>query len=431
MLVPICNGCRNRTPVEEVSVQQSGLSIESDPASQLVIASDDWPSWRGGAGQGIASDRTLPTTWSSSQSVAWQTSIPGRGHSAPIVVGDTVYLASADDQEQQQMVLAYDRTTGNEKWRQVVHSGSFPSKRQVHNKATNANSTLACDGERVFIAFLNNQKITASALDLGGEIIWQTVLGSFESRFGYAPSPVLYKSAVIFAADNEGGGYLTALDRQSGEIVWRVKRPEISTYSSPVIATLGGKGQLVISGCDQMVSYDPTTGDQNWATECISDATCGTAVWTDDKVFASGGYPDTETVCLDAEGERIWSNRTKVYEPSLLVVDQSLFGVTDDGIAYSWNAEDGKMNWRKRLGGSFSASPVLCNGMIYVPDLAGNTYVFEASAESYEQVAKNKIGDDSYASPAIAGNQLFLRVGFGKEKDRREKLVCIASGEEI
>lgn len=418
-------GCSRSNPVEEISVSKSGIAVVDQ--SDAVPAEDlPWSGWRGPNGNGIANDQPLLTTWSKSENVIWTADVPGRGHSSPIVVGDLVCLATAIEKSEKQQVLAFDRATGDAKWTKDIHQGGFPSKREIHDKATNANGTAVSDGQRIYLAFFNSGAITASAIDLKGEIAWQKEIGKFVSKFGYAPSPLIYKSLVIFAVDNSGGGYIAALDRETGSIAWRVKRPSISSYSSPTLATVGGKDQLLISGCDAIESFDPATGEKNWSTSCISEATCGTVVTTGNLIFASGGYPDKETVCLDASGKKVWSNRTKIYEPSLTVHQDRVVAVSDDGIAYCWNAQDGDVIWKKRLGGKFSASPVVCNGLFYVPNLSGDTIVFRNENDTFQLVGKNRFGSDCYASPAVADSQLFLRVGIGSGASRREQLVCLS-----
>ena len=250
-------------------------------------------------------------------------------------------------------------------------------------------------------------------------------IGKFVSKFGYAPSPILYKSLVIIAADNPGGGYLTAVDSGSGKIAWRIGRGNVATYSSPAVATVGGRDQLLISGCDAVTSYDPSTGDELWRTPCIAEATCGTIVTSGDLIFASGGYPESETVCLSDRGELIWSDKVRAYEPSLVAVGDYVIVVTDGGLAHCWSAGTGDIVWRERLVGNFSASPIVCNNLVYVPNLSGETFVFAVNNDKYESIARNKIGSDCYASPAAAGGQLFLRVGVGSGSERREQLVCL------
>lgn len=418
-------GCAKKTPVEELSTSQSGVEI-IDQA--ITTRQSDWPAWRGPNGDGVAPDQPLRTTWSQSDGIAWQSNVPGRGHSSPIIVGDQVIVATALEDQQKQSVVSYDKHDGSERWQTVIHEGGFPSPRSIHKKGTNANSTVSSDGERLFAAMLNSDKIFVTALDLDGQQLWQQEAGAFNPKFGYAPSPLIYKSLVVIAADNQGGGYLAAFDRTSGTPAWRTARGNVSSYSSPSIGTIDGRDQLLISGCDTVSSYDPSTGELLWETPCIAEATCGTVVIAGDRLLASGGYPDKETVCLSGSGERLWSNQVKLYEPSLVADNGLVFAVTDGGIAYCWSLEDGEQMWRKRLGGNFSGSPVVCNDHVYVANLSGECFVFNA-ADSYELIAKNSLGDDCYASPAIGDSHLFFRVGVGSGGNRRESLVCIAAPE--
>jgi outer membrane protein assembly factor BamB len=422
ILCAALGGCSKKHPVSEVSLKQSGVTI----TERGLDADLTWPSWRGPNGDGTAPDQPLLTVWDESTNIVWRADVPGRGHGSPIVVGDFVYLATALESEQKQQVIAFGRQSGETMWTTVLHRGGFPSQREVHHKGTHANGTVACDGERLLIAFLNSDSIIASALDLDGNLIWQREIGKFVSKFGYAPSPVLYKSLVIFAADNMGGGYLAALDAETGTIAWRVGRGNVSSYSSPAVANVGGRDQLLIGGCDAVASYDPATGQELWKTSCLTEATCGTVVTTSELIFAAGGYPERETICLNSEGEKLWSNGTKVYEPSLSVAGDRVIAVTDDGISYCWESGTGDVVWRERLGGKFSASPLLCNGLAYVPNLNGETFVFSTRGDRFELVAKNQLGSDCYASPVAADGQLFLRIGVGQGPDRREQLVCLS-----
>jgi outer membrane protein assembly factor BamB len=425
----LLSGCQRTTSVEEISAVEGGSSSQPPLAEDRAALAGQWPGWRGPLNNGVAPDNDATRREWDETSVLWESPVAGRGHSSPVVVGDLVMLATADESALQQSVVAYDRKSGEKRWATVVHKGNFPAPGEVHKKGTNANGTVACDGERVYCVFLNGGKIVASALNLKGEPVWNRELGAFNSKFGYAPSPILYRELLLVAADNRGGGYLVGVDRESGKIVWRKNRPEIATYSSPFVAHVGGKDQLVISGCHSLCSYDPRTGDKNWETKCIAEATCGTVVTDGERFFASGGYPERQTVGVSASGEILWHDRNHLYEPSMVCLENVLVGVSDRGVAYGWNPKTGKMYWEQRIGGSFSASPVAINGLIYVPDLRGNTYVFEATESGLKTVATNQLGDDSYASPAIVDGQIFLRVGFGRGPQRTEKLICISAKE--
>ena len=424
--VVVSNGCSRRPQRNAVSVVEVAASATSHSTVAAVqITDSDWPQWRGPRGDGTVIDQDIPVNWDEATNVAWKVDVPGRGHASPILIGSLVCLATALPDHQQQVVLAFDRVTGEQRWRAVVHEGGFPANSEVHQKGSFANSTLASDGHRVFAIFFNSGKVFATAIDLHGQQVWQKEVGAFSSKFGYAPSPVIYKSTIIISADNWGNGYFAALNRETGDILWRKKRPAVSTYSSPLLATIQGRDQLVLSGCDQLVSYNPANGEQLWSCQAMAEATCGTPVTNGTYIFASGGYPGKQTVAVNGSGEIMWKNQTKVYEPSLVTTGGYVFAVTDDGIAWCWSADSGAVLWKHRLDGSYSASPVACNGHIFVPNLSGETIVFEAKGDAYHEVARNRLGQDSYACLAVGGNSIFMRVGYVAGHERNEKLVCL------
>ena len=187
-----------------------------------------------------------------------------------------------------------------------------------------------------------------------------------------------------------------------------------------------GKDQLLISGGDKVSSFDPATGKALWNAPGTTAATCGTAVWEGDLVFASGGYPGAETVAVRADGSRIvaWKNVQRLYEQSLLAHDGHVYALTGAGIAFCWRATDGQEMWRQRLKGPVSASPVIAGDNIYWPNELGTLYVFKANPEKFDLVAENQIGTDSFPSPAICGGQIFLRVGDSSSGKRQEFLYC-------
>lgn len=413
-------GCTPRGMVEEV--HPGGAPLEELPAAAFTAA--DWPWWRGPTRNGIAADQSAPVRWSAGENVVWKTPLPGRGHSSPTVMGERIYLATADDSAQTQSVVALDRGSGAIVWEQVLNRGGFP--RAMHSNSTHANGTIACDGERLFIAFLHHDAVWAYALDPDGALLWEQKLGAFASEFGYAPSPVVYKSLLIVAADNKGGGYLAAVHRRTGKLVWRKARPATSSYSSPVVAEIGGRPQLLISGCGMTAAYNPDTGAELWTCTGPTEATCGTMVWDGELVFASGGFPGSQTMGVDAaSGAQVWSNSAKCYEQSLLAHDGSVYAVTNSG-AFCWNAADGSERWRGRLNGKFSASPVLAAGHIYVSNEAGTTYVLTADPARFEVVAENQLGDEAFATPTICGGRIYLRVAERSGGVRQEWLYCIA-----
>lgn len=395
------------------------------PAATRVSESD-WPTWRGARSDGSAlDDRGVPVEWSESSGVAWQMPLPGRGHGSPIVVGDQVFVTTADHAAQQQAVHCFDRRSGQALWTTIVHRGGFAEK--MNAKATLASSTPACDGERVYVNFLNAGAVFTTALSREGKQLWQTKISDYVIHQGYGSSPTLHGELVIVTADNKGGGAVAALRRGDGGVVWRHERPEKPNYASPIVIHAAGRDQLILTGCDLIQSYDPASGEKLWETEGATTE-CVTSTLTDGTVvFSSGGYPRNHIGAYraDGSGELAWEDTTRVYVPSMLLQNGLLFGVADAGIAFCRRSDTGDELWQGRLSGTFSSSPVLVGDRIYATSESGLTFVFRASADQFELLARNQLGNEVFATPAVSQGCLFQRIARISGGERQEYLVCI------
>jgi outer membrane protein assembly factor BamB len=413
-----------------LAVMLAGPALAQDVSLRQfskLSAERDWPWWRGPSRNGIAAENNVPTDLTDNEGYAWKTPVTGRGHSSPVVVGDRVLLTTADQKQQIHSVLAFDRATGKPLWDTEVSRGGFPARN--HPKNTEATPTIACDGERLFAAFFHHEAIHLTALSLEGKRLWEEQVAPFNPKryeYGYAPSPVIYGDGVIVASEYDGKSAITALDRTTGKQLWQTPRPSNISFSSPVVAHVAGKDQLLISGADEVTSYDPKTGKQLWSTPGTTAATCGTIVWDGDVVYASGGYPGSETIAIQADGSGkvLWRNKQKCYEQSMLAHDGYLYALTDSGVLFCWRGNDGQEMWKKRLAGPISASPVLAGGHVYWANELGTLYVFKPNPQQLEIVAENQVGTDSFPSPAICGGQIFLRVGQTTAGKRQEFLYC-------
>ncbi len=390
-------------------------------------AANDWRVWRGPDANGIAANgETPPVKWTDSKNIIWKTPLPGRGHSSPIVVDHRVLISTADKSRQVQSVVCFDRASGHQLWKTDVNQGGFAPK--IHQKNTHASPTLASNGESVFAVFPHHQSIQVTALDLEGKQRWQITAGSFVPRayqFGYAPSPILYQNMVIVAAEFEVNGYIAAFDQQTGREIWRIKRPEKLNFSTPVVAHIAGRDQLLLSGNSKVASFDPKTGRNLWSTPSIWVVSCGTMVWDKDLVFASGGFPTKGTIAVkaDGSGKVVWKNRVKCYEQSMLAHQGYLYAVDDNGIAYCWDAQSGKEQWKSRLGGKVSSSLVLANDNLYLSNEQGKTFVFRANPKKFELVAENQLGDDRFATPSPLRQPIFTASQL--REHAQETLYCI------
>ena len=244
---------------------------------------------------------------------------------------------------------------------------------------------------------------------------------------GYGASPTLYGSQVIIAADNKGSGVIAGLERTSGKLVWKRERPAKANYTSPILLNVGGRDQLLLSGCDLVTSLEPLTGRQLWEIEG-STTECVTSIVTDgQRIFTSGGYPRNHLAAIraDGSGKIDWENNSRVYVPSMIVRDGYLYAVLDAGIATCWNSATGEEMWKERLGGTFSSSLVLVGDNLLATSEAGRTFVFKATPTAFEKIAENQLGDECMSTPAVCGNRIYIRVAKTTDGQRQERLYCL------
>jgi outer membrane protein assembly factor BamB len=406
-------------------VVTSGIAAAAEP-EPIAVGADDWPWWRGPTRNGVArAEPAPPLSWSDKENVLWKADVPGRGHGSPIVVGDHVFLTAAEADRDTQSVLCFDRKTGRKLWQTDVHQGGLT--KAGNGKSTLASSTPACDGKRVFVNFLNAGAVFTTALDRDGKKLWQTKIADYVLHQGFGSSPAVYENLVFVSADNKGSGALVALDRGTGERVWKRDRPKLPNYASPILLDAAGKKQLFFTGCDLVTSLDPKTGSQLWeipgsTTECVTST-----VTDGNLIFTSGGYPKNHVAAVkaDGSGKVVWEIKTKVYVPSMLVQGGHLYGVQDGGIAFCRKADTGAEVWTGRLEGGFSASPILVGDRIYAINETGRTFVFAADPAEFKLLATNAIAGETMATPAICGGRIYLRTAVSQPGRRQEMLVCV------
>ena len=305
------------------------LSAQTLPYAKLTP--QDWPWWRGPNLDGSAvTPQNVPLPWDANQDIKWIVDIPGRGHGSPTIAGNSIYLATCDESQGSQSVLALDRETGQLKWTTVVHESGAMLK---NAKSSGASSSVATDGEHLFINFATGGKVILTALALDGRILWQQPVSDYQIHQGYGASPALYEELVYCVADTKGQGAIAAFERATGKLVWKQPRPSNPNYPSPIVLKVAGKPQLILTGCDTIISYHPKTGEVLWeapgaTTECVT-----TTVTDGLHVYSSGGYPQNHMSAIRADGSRTiaWENDERLYVPSMVIKDGYLYAVLDAG----------------------------------------------------------------------------------------------------
>ena len=400
-----------------------------------TASAEPWLSWRGPNGDNhAATDGDPPVDWNiaTGRNVLWETPLPGRGHSSPVVTEDAVFLASCDQAAETQSLVRIDRTDGRVVFRRVLHRGTLPAR--IHPNNTHASSTPAHHDGHLFVAFHTDDAIYLSKVSEAGDVRWQRRVADFRPvrfQFGYGASPVIENDIVIVAAEYDGfDSGLYGLDVATGRQVWRAERPSNLNFASPIVATVGGQRQVLIAGADRMDGYDPATGENLWTVETATEAICGTCVWSGDRVLVSGGNPVSGTWCVDvgdpSRPNIAWENNVKCYEQSLLIAGRQVYGHADSGVLYCWDIDTGRQRWRQRLGrGGVSASPLLVDDRIYAADEAGKLHIVAADPNGFRSIAEVSTADSIFASPVAVDGVLYLRLINGRGGSASESLVAI------
>jgi outer membrane protein assembly factor BamB len=384
-------------------------------ALALSACAEDWPQWRGPRLDGRSAETNVPVYWSGTSNVAWKTALPGMGHASPIVSHGKVFTVSAVPETQERLLLALDRRDGRILWQQAVITSLLERK---HALNSHASSTPASDGERVFVSFLDRNEMVVAAYDLDGQKQWLVRPGKFNSMHGFSSSPIVFEDKVIVNGDHDGDGYMVALDRKTGKELWRIDRPnKTRSYCVPLIRDIAGRTQMILTGTKCTASYDPRTGKLHWIIDGPTDQFVASPVFSEKTglVYITGGYPDHHILAIQPDGSGnvtkskiVWrTNRGVAYVPSPIIEGDCFLIVSDSGVAHCFNAADGKILWQERMG-EHHASLVSANGLVYFLNDYGVMHVVRPGA-SYELVARNEVGEKTFASPAISDGQLFLR----------------------
>lgn len=385
-----------------------------------MLNADDWARFRGPNGRGVSETTVLPATWGDDE-IIFKATLPGIGHSSPVVFGDKLFVQSADAETARQYVICLNSRTGAENWRREFDLSPY----HIHARSSFASVTPAADDAHVYVAWSTPENTTLSALDHAGQLVWQRDLGSFASQHGFGTSPIVYKDMVIIChlqkkPDRNGPRTETssviAVDRTTGEIRWRTKRmSEVVSYSVPCIYEQDGKADQLIccSTSDGIFSLNPMTGEENWKNEVFSMRTVSSPQLSSGLAFgttgsgAGGNY--VVALHLDdptREAYRIESQAP--YVPTPVIKDGLGFMWYDKGIVTCIDVKSGRQHWQKRIGGNFSGSPVIAGDKVYCVSEDGEVNVIAASKE-YRLLGKTPLGEESRSTPAIANGRIYFR----------------------
>ncbi len=417
-------------------------------ASHAEGLSKGWPQWRGPEANGVAVDGDPPTEWSEKKNIRFKVEIPGNGLASPIVWGDKIFILTTiaadqaayqaardaaaeklakrewppdvDPVKQQFVVMALSTRDGRVLWQRTA-TQKVPHESHYIDSSW-ASASPVTDGERLFAQFGSNGLF---AYDLDGRLLWQTDLGDMKTRrgFGEGSSPALHDDTLIVNWDHEEDSFLVALDTATGAERWRVERPgEVTSWATPLIVEHGKGAQVVIPATGRSRGYDLATGTEIWSVGGMTVNTIPSPVHRDGIVYLASGYRGNmlQAVALaEARGAidetpaiRWNHDRHTPYVPSLLLYDDKVYFLKHNKNIFSClDAATGEVLYtEQRLPGisTVYASPVGANGHVFIVGRDGKAVVLK-HGRTFEVLAENSLDDGFDASPAIVGDEMFLR----------------------
>lgn len=378
----------------------------------LPILAQDWPEFRGPAGQGHSTERGLPLVWSETKNVRWKVAIPGKGWSSPAIQGNRIWLTTATEEGRSLRALALDRNTGA--LLQNIEVFRLKSTGALHAKNSLASPTPVLEGDRVYLHFGAHG---TACLTQSGEIVWKTRLDYDNGQHGPGGSPVIYNDLLIVSCDGMSIQYVVALDKLTGKVRWKKLREGNQAYTTPLVVRLPAGDQVISPGAFRAIAYEPRTGKELWQVSYGDGfSNVPRPVYGHGLVYICTGFmqPALLAVRLDGRGDVTkshvaWTLKRGVsLTPSPLMVGDELYLVSDNGIASCVDAQTGNVHWQTRLGGNHSASPLYADGRIYFLSEEGESVVI-APGKQFKTLATNQLDGPTLASMAVAGGSIFVR----------------------
>lgn len=397
-----------------------GLSVAFLTALLPTSRGENWPGWRGPTGQGHAGEKNLPVKWSATENVKWKVPLPDVGNSTPVVWGDKVFLTQATDKGKTRSLWCLSRKDGTKLWEKSVRYDKAEPK---HETNTYCAASPVTDGERVVVS---HGSAGVHCYDFSGKELWHRDLGPCLHIWGNASSPVLHKGLVILSFGPNETTFLVALNKADGKDVWKVDeagkpaKEFFGSWSTPVIADVNGRAELVMSWPGVVKSYDPATGSLHWSCRGLEKGSAqDRLVYTSplvskDAIVAMAGYGGP-SIGIKAGGggdvtatHRLWrvaKNPQRI--GSGVIVGDHIYAVNEPG-PVCIELKTGKTVWEEKVPGGAWGSIVHADGRLYLTSQAGETLVFAARPEFHE-IARNPLKETTRASIVPSDGEFFIR----------------------
>lgn len=398
-----------------------GFLLMAFLAVGVLRAEQNWPQFRGPAGNGHAKVKNLPVEWGESNNVKWKTAIHGKGWSSPVVWKNQIWMTTATEDGTKMYAVGVDAENGEILHDLLIFENADPQF--CHPTNSYASPTPVIEEGRLYVHF---GTYGTACVDTGsGEILWSRRDFKCDHFRGPASSPILHEDRLFVAYDGFDVQYVVALDKNTGKTIWRKDRnidygtmngDRMKAYSTAHVITVDGKSQIVSPSATATIAYDPADGSEIWRVRHGGMNAACRPLFEHGMVYISAGDGGDSLVAVRPEGkgditqsQLVWkTGKTVPKRSSQLIVGDLFFMVNDSGVASCLDAKTGKVHWQKRLEGEYWASPLHADGRIYFLSKDGLAVVIAAKPE-FELIAENTLEAGFNASPAVVENDLVLR----------------------
>jgi outer membrane protein assembly factor BamB len=407
-----------KVSAEKTNIEEGTEAVVSDYFDTIETLEVTHNGFRGNNSLGLSGAKNIPTSWdlSSGKNILWKVKIPRKGFNSPVINGNKIFFTGADEEARE--LYCYELSSGKELWKLAAKNitGSPGKMPETTDNTGLAASTVTTNGKQVCAIFATGDVICA---DMDGKQLWAKNIGVPDNHYGYASSPVIFGNSLIIQYDNNNSKRVISLDLANGNQRWAKERSEkLASWSSPIIATVDKKPQLILVGNPGITSYNPNNGEQNWRVEALSGEPASGAAYSNGIVFAATEY--ATLIAINAtDGSTLWKSNEFLPEIASPVATKDFVLVaTTYGVVATFDAQTGEVIKYMEFNTDFNSSPIIVEGKIYLICTDGKVFILSVKGD-FSLINSFDTGEKTFATPAFTDKKIVIRT--------EKSIYCVSS----
>jgi outer membrane protein assembly factor BamB len=398
----------------EILENKNGEIADTGEASKVagnnesLNYTDQFPAFRGPFGLGKSYHKGLPIDWdgASGNNILWKSRIPLPGFNSPVIWGDKIFLTGASTSEQ--FIYCFNRTNGELIWQHQVNNirRSSSAVPRVTDDTGYAAPTVTTDGNSVCAIFATGDIV---CVDMLGKRRWAKNLGVPDNHYGHSSSLLTYKNMLLVQFDTNKEGKVLALEISTGEQKWTTSRTSKISWASPILADLGDHVELILASSPHVAAYDPVTGEELWALECLMGEVGPSPAYDEGVVYATNEYAVLAAIKPGGTPMILWESNEYLPEVASPTVDDGMVFIgTSYGVIACYDALNGEILWEYECDDGIYASPMIADNKVYFLDMRGKMHIFNKD-RTMKLLGEPELGENTVSTPSFSDNRIYLR----------------------